>query len=61
MDSYNDIALRYAEKYGITDYVVKGNKMFYQENFSVWEVYDVVVNLDMNVEISRQRINFKLI
>lgn len=43
---YTKKADLYAEKYGIVDYKVEGNKMIYYEKFSKEETYKAEVNLD---------------
>jgi len=49
--SYKDIALRYAEQYGIVDYQVKGNLMTYLKSYPAagyepHRTYKHTVNLD---------------
>ena len=47
MKSYNDLALGYAEKYGICEYHVKGNQMIYYSSFPMERAtVKAVVNLD---------------
>jgi hypothetical protein len=49
MNGYEHKALLYAEKYGIIDYVVDGDKMVYYE---VWgkDKYECTVDLDVMKE-----------
>lgn len=54
--TYEDKACRYAERYGIVDYTVTGNRMLYTETFPMeGSVYDVTVNLDTETEARRER------
>ena len=47
MKDYNNIALKYSEKYGIIDYEVKNNKMIYYVNYLLENrKYECIVNLD---------------
>ena len=47
VNEYDQRALRYAERYGIVTYRIRGNEMTYTETFNVEGcTYDVSVNLD---------------
>jgi len=49
---YSEMALRYAEKYGIIEYKVKGNEMIYYSSFPIeHSTIRANVNLDTNKEI----------
>lgn len=55
--SYEEKAIHYAEKYGIIDFKVKGNKMIYYESFHDG-TYKSEVNLDTLVE-GRKLLNIR--
>lgn len=46
MPNYEQKAIEFAEKYGIVDFTVEGNQMYYSENVSGEGVYKSKVNLD---------------
>lgn len=51
MKNYNEIALLYAERYGVIDYEVIGNKMKYEKKYIVEGlIAKTTVNLDSMVE-----------
>lgn len=48
---YEEKAIRYAEKYGIVEFIVKENVMTYTESFPLeGRIYDVSVDLDVMKE-----------
>jgi len=51
--NYEQIALKFAEKYGIINYTVKGNTMTYYEQFTEGS-YKANVNLDTLQETRTQ-------
>jgi len=52
---YDERALRYAERYGIVTYKVKGNEMHYTEEFRAEKSkYRVTVNLDSMTETRKE-------
>lgn len=53
LSNYNDLALAYAERYGIIDYKVNGNTMTYQEHFPSEGTYEAVLNLDTRKEVRK--------
>lgn len=48
--AYNDLALRRAERIGVIEYAVKGNKMVYYSYYGGEGFYKVEHNLDTNAE-----------
>lgn len=53
---YEEKAIRYAEKYGIVEFEVKGNVMTYTETFLLEaRIYDVSVDLDTLAETRTAR------
>lgn len=54
---YTQVAIAYAEKYGILEWTIKGNKMVYYRNYHYERnTYKIVVNLDTQKEESRTRL-----
>lgn len=57
-NTYETLALLYAEKYGIISYEVEGNIMSYKEEFpkgnGKYEAYSVKVDLDSNKETRKE-------
>lgn len=57
MEPYEDKALRYAERYGVIEYHVKGNKMIYYMSYPLERAtMKVVVDLDAMKEDERIRL-----
>jgi hypothetical protein len=61
MKDYENKAIIYAEKYGIIEYTVNGNKMTYYANYPAYlsesrRTYKIVVNLDTMKEESRTQL-----
>jgi len=56
LSEYEEKALSYVERYGIIEYKVEGNKLYYTESFPTEGDYDVVVDLDTNKELSRKKV-----
>ncbi|MDF2534230.1 MAG: hypothetical protein K0R18_387 [Bacillales bacterium] len=55
--NYEQQALFYAEKYGIIEYLVRGSKMIYRENFPIeGSQYKVTVNLKTGTQ---SRVKYK--
>jgi len=55
LSKYEDSALRYAEKNGIVEYEVEGNKMIHVERYPNEGDFRVVVDLDTWKELSREQ------
>lgn len=54
--SYRDKAIRYAERYGIVSFTVKGNKMTYKEKLPLEKrTMNVTVNLDTMTESRKEQ------
>ena len=57
MESYEDKALRYAERHGVIEYHVKGNKMIYYMSYPLERAtMKVVVDLDALKEEKRTQL-----